>query len=176
MKSLSAVLLAGIATLAAGCGSASPTSPTTTTLPSSYTFTATLSPANEVPAVTNADASGSGTVTITMAVTRDGGGSITAATASFSVTLTGFPAGTTLTGAHIHQAGPGVNAGVVVNTGLANGEVVLAGGAGSFTKSSINVTAATADAMVLGATGFYFNVHSTLNTGGAARGQLAKQF
>ena len=174
MKLFSAALLAGVATMAAGCGSTSPTSPATS-LPSSYTFTASLLPANEVPPVTNADASGSGTATITMNVTRDSGGTITAASANFSVSLTGFPAGTSLTGAHIHQAGPGVSAGVAVSTTLASGEVVLANGSGSFTKSAINVPVDVANNMIAGANGFYFNIHTALNPGGAARGQLSKQ-
>jgi hypothetical protein len=143
--------------------------------PSSFTFTSSLTPGNEVPPVTNADSSGSGTVTITLAVTRDSAGSITAGTANFSVNLTGFPAGTTLTGAHIHQAPAGTNAGIAVNTGLANGELVLANGSGSFTKNGVAVTAAIANAMVSGANGFYFNVHTTRNPGGAVRGQLTRQ-
>lgn len=175
MKFISALVLTGLVMTAAACGSSSPTSPTTVTLPSSYTFTASLLPANEVPAVTNAEASGSGTVTIVMAVTRDAAGSITAATANFSVTLTGFPAGTTLTGAHIHQAGPGATAGVTVNTGLANGEVVLTAGSAAFSKNSINVAVDVANNLIAGSNGFYFNVHSTTNTGGVARGQLNKQ-
>lgn len=174
MKLFSAIALAAVVTMAAGCGS-TPTSPTTTALPTSYTFTASLLPANEVPVVTNAEASGSGTVTITMAVTRDSAQGITNATASFVVNLSGFPNGTTLTGAHIHQAGPGVTAGVIVNTGLANGEIVMASGSSSFTKSGINVPVDTANNLISGASGFYFNVHSTTNTGGVARGQLAKQ-
>lgn len=175
MKRFSAILLAGVATLSIGCGTTSPTASTITTLPTSFTFTSSLLPSNEVPAVTNAEASGSGTVTITMTVTRDSAGSITAATVNFSASLSGFPAGTTLTGAHIHQAGPGVTAGVVVNTGLTSGEVVLTNGSGSFTKSNINVAVDVANNLVVGATGFYFNVHSTTNAGGMARGQLAKQ-
>ena len=175
MKTLTAILLTAIATMAAGCGSSSTAPSTTTTLPTSYTFTAALSPANEVPAVTNADASGSGTGTMTMAVTRDSAGSITAATMNFSVSLTGFPAGTSLTGSHIHQAGPGVNAGVSVNTGLASGEVVLAAGSGSFTKNSVNVPVDIANNLIAGSNGFYLNVHTTLNAGGAARAQLIKQ-
>ena len=175
MKLFAAVALAGIATMSAACGSSSPTSPTTVTLPTSYTFTSSLLPANEVPAVTNAEASGSGTVTVVMNVTRDSGGSITAATANFNVSLSGFPNGTTLTGAHIHQAGPGLTAGVVVNTGLANGEVVLTSGSATFAKNAINVTVDVANNLIAGSNGFYFNVHSTLNTGGVARGQLIKQ-
>ncbi len=170
-----AALLMGIVAMASACGSSSPTAPSTTALPSSYTFTASLLPANEVPAVTNNEAAGTGTVTVTMAVTRDSASSITAATATFNVVLSGFPTGTTLTGAHIHQAGPGLTAGVIVNTGLASGEVVLTNGTANFTKSSINVAVDVANNLIIGSNGFYFNVHSTTNTGGVARGQLVKQ-
>lgn len=169
-KTLIALACTALVTLSAGCGS-SATEPTAT-LPLSYTFSAALSPANEVPAVTNADASGSGTATITLNVTRDAAGSITAATANFAVALTGFPNATTLTGAHIHQAAAGANAAVIVNTGLANGEVVLAGGAASFTKNTINVPVEVANNLTTTPSAYYFNVHSTLNAGGAARGQL----
>ena len=175
---LSLVVLGAVAFSSVACGStatAPSTTTTTTTLPLSYTFTATLLPSNEVPAVTNAEAAGSGTVTITMPVVRDSAGSITSATATFQVVLTGFPAGTTLTGAHIHQAAAGATAGVAVNTGLANGEVVLTNGTANFTKSNINVTPEMALNLVAGSNGFYFNVHSTTNTGGVARGQLVKQ-
>ncbi|MBP8273741.1 MAG: CHRD domain-containing protein [Acidobacteria bacterium] len=175
MKLFSALVLVGLVTSAAACSSSSPTAPTAVVPPSSYTFTASLLPANEVPAVTNAERSGTGTVTIIMNVTRDTAGSITAATAGFSVTLTGFPAGTTLTGAHIHQAAAGATAGVIVNTGLANGEVALTTGSSAFAKTSINVTVDTANNLVANPSGFYFNVHSTTNTGGVARGQLVKQ-
>jgi hypothetical protein len=172
MKLFSAVLVAALAVVSSACDSDSPTAPG---LATSFTFTATLLPSNEIPAVVGAEAAGSGTVTITMPVTRDSAGSITAATATFVVNLTGFPAGTTLTGAHLHQAVAGATAAVIVNTTLGNGEVVLTNGAGTFTKSSINVPVDTANAMIATPSGFYFNVHTTLNPGGAARGQLVKQ-
>ena len=175
MKMFSLVLVAGIALTVAGCGSSTAISPTVVSLPSSYTFTASLLPANEVPPVTNADASGSGTATITLSVTRDSANNITTASATFVVSMTGFPAGTSLTGAHIHQAGPGANAGVIVSTTLASGEVVLTNGSGSFTRSAINVPADVANNLIAGANGFYFNIHTALNPGGAARGQLSKQ-
>jgi hypothetical protein len=143
--------------------------------PNSFTLTAALTPGNEVPPVTNADASGSGTVTVTLAVTRDAANAITGGTANFTVNLTGFPANTTLTGAHIHQAAAGANGSIVVNTGLANGEVTLANGSGSFTKNGIAVNATIANGLVTGVSGFYFNVHTTLSPGGAVRGQLTIQ-
>jgi ABC-type glycerol-3-phosphate transport system substrate-binding protein len=64
MKRLS-LLVVALGVLVSACGSSS-TSPTTPTNP---TFTATLSPANEVPAIQGAEASGSGTATVTMVTT-----------------------------------------------------------------------------------------------------------
>ena len=57
------VLMIGLSVLAVGCGSSSPTDPSQGTTTTS-TFTVPLSPANEVPAITNADASGSGTAIV----------------------------------------------------------------------------------------------------------------
>ena len=165
------------AVLLAACGSDSPTSPSSTPAssnPNTITFTSTLLPSNEVPAVTNADAAGSGTVQVRLNLTRDAGGTITAATADFTVSLSGFPPNTNLTGAHIHPGAAGTTGGVIVNTGLASGEVVLTTGGQSFSRTSINVPASTAQDLVNNPAGFYFNVHTSLNPGGAVRGQLSR--
>ena len=137
-------------------------------------FTATLLPANEVPPVTGAEAGGSGSVTITMNLTRDGAGNITAATADFTVTVTGFPAGMALTAAHIHPGAAGVVAGPVVDLGLSAGEITFATGSGSFTKNGITVSVAQANPMLANAGAFYFNIHTAANVGGVARGQLTR--
>ena len=166
------VLLVGLSVLAVGCGSSSPTAPaggTTTTT----TFTVPLSPANEVPAITNADASASGTAVIALTVTRDGSDTITSATANFQISVTGFSAGTTITDAHIHGGPAGSNAGVVVNVGLTSGELTITNGSGSITKSNVNVSADRAAAILGNPAGHYFNVHTALNPDGAVRGQLA---
>lgn len=149
----------------------SPTKPSTETA----TFSAQLSPANEVPPVSNAEASGSGTVTITFDITRDSGGAISSATAAFQVTLTGFPAGTTLTMAHIHRGAPGVIGVIEVDTGLTTGEVVLVNGNGGFSKVGIAVLPVIAQEILSTPANFYFNVHSVLNGSGMARGQLVRQ-
>ncbi len=167
-----AALVSALASGACG-GDDNPASPSPQ--PGSFTFVSTLSPGNEVPPVANAEASGMATVTVTLAVTRDASGSITGGTATFTVNLSGFPPGTVISAAHIHQAPAGLNAGVAINTGLASGEVTLASGSGSFTKSGVNVSASLANALVANPAGFYFNVHSTLNPSGVARGQLALQ-
>lgn len=164
-------LIAGL--LVSGCSNSSttPSTPAAT----GPKFTATLSPANEVPAITapNADATGSGTATITMTTFKDAAGNITTATADFAVNLSGFPAGTALTGAHIHPGAAGTNGSVVVPV-LASGEVTLTTGSGSFSKGSLTVDPALAQAIINNPAGYYFNVHTTLNTGGAARGQLVR--
>ena len=155
-------------------------SPTSPSDPNVARFTAVLLPSNEVPAVTNADAAASGTMQLTMTVTRDAGGTITGATYDFAVNYTGFPANTTLTGAHIHNGGAGVNAGVVVGLPLTPTDTAVPTGQGSITKTQLPSTSATvppatvAQGIFNNPGGNYFNVHTTLNTGGAIRGQLVR--
>lgn len=139
------------------------------------TFTAQLSPANEVPPVTGPDASGSGTVSVLIEVDRDGAGTITGGTADFTVNLSGFPAGTVITGAHIHSGAAGTNGPIEVDTGVTSGQVVLTNGSGSFTRQGIAVTGEDARAMVDSPGAFYFNVHTVLTPSGAVRGQLSRQ-
>jgi CHRD domain-containing protein len=167
----SIVATIALALFAASCGSDSPSSPTATV----PTFTADLRTSNENPPISNAESGGSGNATITFNVTRDASGNITAATATFVVNLSGFPAGTPINIAHIHQAAAGTNGAVVVSTTLAAGEVTLANGTGSFTKSNIAVTPVDLVTQIMNnPAGFYFNAHSTLNPGGVVRGQLVR--
>ncbi len=169
MKRLSLFVVA-LSFLAAACGSSS-TSPTAV----QPRFTAALSPANEVPAIGNAESIGSGNVTVTWDTTPATGGNLTAASATFLVNLSGFPANTPINAAHIHPGAAGVNGGVIVSLGLTAGEVVLnASGSGTFTKGPINVTPEIAQQIMNNPAGYYFNVHSTLNPGGVARGQLQR--
>jgi hypothetical protein len=137
------------------------------------TFTVPLSPANEVPAISNGDASASGTATIDLTVTRDTAGTVTSATANIRISVAGFPAGTTVTDAHIHNGPAGSNAGIYVSAGLASGDIVLVNGSGSVTKNGISVPSDRAAAILSNPAGHYFNVHTALNPAGAIRGQLA---
>jgi CHRD domain len=171
MKRLS-LFAAALAFVAAGCSSS--TTPSTTT-PTKPTFTADLRPSNETTAVVGPETSGTAQATITFDNTKDTAGNITAATATFVVNMTGFPAGTTLTGAHIHPGVAGVAGGVVVSTAIAANEVVVgANGTGSFTKAGIVVDAALAQTIQNNPAGYYFNIHTATNAGGVARGQLVK--
>jgi hypothetical protein len=144
-----------------------------TPLPTTFIFTSQLLPSNEVPPVTNADASATGTLNMTMTVTRDSGGGITAATTVFVVTMAGFPANTTLSAAHIHNNVAGQTGGIFVDAGL--GSVSLATGTGSVTTTAPATSVAQAEAIIANPPGYYFNVHTTLNPGGAIRGQLTLQ-
>ncbi len=155
----------------------SPTSPSAN--PNVARFTAILLPSNEVPAVTNADASASGTMQMTMTLTRDAANAITGATYDFTVNLTGFPANTTLTGAHIHAAPAGSNSGIVVGLPLVASDTAVSTGQTSFSKTNVGPQNAANNATVAqnifnNPAGNYFNVHTTLNTGGAIRGQLVR--
>jgi hypothetical protein len=174
MKRL-AFLLAAVVVVMPACDDDDPLDPSVL-LP--LRFTADLRPSNEVPPVTNADSGASGTMTVTINVVRDSSSNITGVSSTdFVVNMAGFPANTVLTGAHIHAAPAGSNSGIFINTGLAAGEVILASGTGSFTKSpsgSLAVTVEQAQALVNNPAGHYFNVHTQLNLGGAIRGQLVR--
>ena len=165
-------LVVGLSVLAAGCSDSDPIGPTPGNTTTS-TYTVPLSAANEVPPIANADANASGTATIALTVTRDDAGAVTSATANIQINVTGFPPGTSVTDAHIHNGPAGANAGVYVSAGIAAGELVLPNGAGSLAKNGINVPADRAAAIIANPAGHYFNVHTTLNPAGAIRGQLA---
>ncbi|HXD72116.1 MAG TPA: CHRD domain-containing protein [Vicinamibacterales bacterium] len=175
MKRL-AIALFGVL-LATGCSSSSSTTSSPSTPGGSTTtrFTAALSPANETPPITNAESTGSGTATIDFIITRDASNTITNSVVNFQVNMQNFPSTAVVNIAHIHSGATGVAGPVLVNTTTVPGEVVLTNGAGSFTRNSISVPAATAQSILDNPAGFYFNVHTTLNPGGVMRGQLVKQ-
>jgi hypothetical protein len=166
------VLAVALALFAVGCSSSS-TSPSNGT-PTNPTFTAQISPANENPPITNAESVVSGNASITMVTTKDSAGNITAASATFVVNITGLPAGSAVNIAHIHECVSTCNGSIVVNTTLAAGEVTVSNGVASFTKANLTVDPAVAQRILNNPAGFYFNVHSTLNPGGFARGQLVR--
>lgn len=169
-------ILVGMMALAlAACDEDSPTEPGD---PNLVILTAQLSAANEVPPITNAESTARGDVRIVLTLTRDANTNVTGATASFTVNLNSFPAGSTWTLAHIHEGAAGVAGGVRVNTGLAPASAVplTGGGVSNHQFTNISITDPTiVNNIVNNPGGFYFNVHTALNPGGAVRGQLGRQ-
>lgn len=148
-----------------------------TTAPSSQpiVFSASLSPANEVPPIAGTQSTGSGAVQIQFDMTRNAAGALTGGTATMYFQLFGFPEGTVVQGAHIHPGAAGVNGGVVLGTPLtATNTVTLASGSGEFTFSNLIADPTLVQNILNNPAGFYFNVHSPQNTGGFARGQLVR--
>jgi hypothetical protein len=165
-------VLAGLAAavvLAVACSSPaaapSPTpSPTPSPSPSpANVFKATLSPTNEVPPITSAEATCAGDATVTFSTTS----------AKFDVVIRGCPSTTVINIGHIHEGAAGANGGVVINTGLTAGELTLSGGGATFSKTA-TADAALISRIMANPAGFYVNFHSAAHGGGVIRGQLTK--
>ena len=158
--------------LVAGCDDDNPNGPSG----GAIVFTATLLPANEVPAITSAENTGRGFVIITFDVPRDGSGGVTGAgNATFEIQTSGFPNGTPAMAAHIHPGAAGVNGGVLVNTLLTPADPIVMG-SGTVTRTlTAPITQVNATNIVANPGAFYFNVHSVNHPTGVMRGQLIRQ-
>ncbi|HUQ17558.1 MAG TPA: CHRD domain-containing protein [Candidatus Saccharimonadales bacterium] len=182
------IAIAAVGLLAAGCGGAgsgaattAPKAAATTAAPTAaptpqtvYVFTADLKPGNEIPPVTDAEASGSGTATVTLTTTKDSYGQITAATAKFEIVLKGFPATTNITLSHVHKGDAKTVGSPVVDSGLkAADPIALPTGGTSITKSDLKVTPEVALDLIANPANYYFNVHSQVHPSGTIRAQLA---
>ena len=176
MRRLATVCILALAIGAAACDDDPPTNPSPNPNPNTgpLRFTAQLSPANEVPPVTNAESVATGTVTITMNVPRDANtGAVTGGgTVDFAVQINNFPAGSSYTAAHIHPGRAGVNGGALVNLNLTTTPINTNA---TINVTGININQQNATDIANDWVGWYFNVHTQLNPGGVLRGQLVKQ-
>jgi CHRD domain-containing protein len=169
------VLAAGLT--AARCGGSNNATPTGPSNTGPIVFSVQMSAANEVPPITNAESNGRGTATITFNVPRDASGNPTGSgSANFSVQLSGFPSNTAAIAAHIHPGAAGVNGTVLVPvTGLsAAAPILMTDGTGNLTFNNIDLSQTNAQAILNNPAGYYFNVHTPANGGGAVRGQLVR--
>lgn len=123
--------------------------------PQAEVYTATLTGANETPPITTT-ANGIGTFTVS-------GNNI-----NYVITIANWPAGRTLTAAHIHRRPirPDTSAGVLL--GWTAGSLTTTGGSGTIAATDAQLTE-------IRAGGTYFNVHSSQNGGGEIRGNLVRQ-
>src|SRR5437667_8192681 len=138
-------------------------------------FRTRMLPDNEVPPISAAGNSAASTITVR--VTRDDRGNVNAATVTFDVDYT-ITSALTFTGLHIHNGPAGVNAPVVIDTGL-SGTNTLAAPAGSGKITRVVNYASTDTNGIRFVTGllgtpsnYYANIHTTVNPGGFMRGQL----
>jgi hypothetical protein len=162
MKRLALVTVILLGFGVAGCGSSNnnPNAPSDTTI-----FTVQLSALSENPPITNAEAGARGTAVITINKATN--------KIDFNVSLNGFTPTSAVNIAHIHGPAPvGQNASIVVSTTLTAGTVALTNGSGTFSFPGVDAPPATIASILDAPQNFYFNVHTTLNGGGAIRGQL----
>ncbi|MDX2178920.1 MAG: CHRD domain-containing protein [Bryobacteraceae bacterium] len=137
-------------------------------------FRAILSPANEVPAITGLDASG--TATVLLHIVRDSSGRIVSGSADFKVNYR-FPGEINITGLHIHRGEAGANGPVTIDSSLTRRDAQPAVATLNLQGQIAPDNAAaisTATDMLTNPAGFYVNMHTSANPGGAIRGQLMR--
>ena len=142
--------------------------------PTNPTFTATLSPANEVPPITNAESTVTGTASITLDHDQGRRGQHHGGDRHLRREPAGFPAGSVVNIAHIHEGATTCACPVVVNTIAGARRCHIDQRHASFTKAGVTVDPAVAQRILANPAGFYFNVHTSLNGGGVARGVLTR--
>jgi len=138
-----------------------------------FFYKATMLPSNEVPAIAGLNASAS--VLVTLDVTRDPtSGNITSGAIMFDVNYQ-FPGTVTFTGFHIHTGAAGVNGPVVLDSRTSG--ITDATGTGRITRIiSLATTQTVLDALkgvIANPSGYYINLHTSVNGGGAVRAQLS---
>lgn len=138
-------------------------------------FVAALSPDNEVPAITGYAATG--TAVLYAHAVRNAEGAIISGSVDF-VVYHNLPDTPTVTGLHVHNGAAGVNAGVVINTGLSGANPLVLTAARGVIERQAQVLATDAAAvaalrgMFENPGGYYANLHTTVYPGGVIRGQL----
>lgn len=130
-------------------------------------FKVHMKPSQEVPRIKGLRADAVGHVTFDL--TRDGAGAITSGEVVFYVNYS-FPGSVDITGLHVHQAAKGVNGPVVISSGVTT--FTDADGVGNVTTVVTGVAPATLQAILDNPRGYYVNLHTAVNPGGAVRDQL----
>jgi uncharacterized protein (TIGR03437 family) len=129
------------------------------------------SPANEAPPVSGLDATAIGTVTLSTLRFEDG--SVAAGLVYFDINHR-FPANTRFTGMHLHQGATGQSGDIRIPSAIP-AQILSPTGFGNI-NSLVHVDTGPAltalDAIVRSPEGYYFNLHTTQNPGGAVRAQL----
>ena len=134
---------------------------------STAVFHLQLTPGEVVPRVRDLNASGTGNLTLDLA--RDASGTITGGNVVFYVNYR-FPGSITLTGLALHQGARGSNGPVVLDAGI--GTFTDSDGRGNLTKVVSGASASLLQALLANHRGYYVDLTTSANTGGALRDQL----
>lgn len=141
----------------------------------STTLLGLMSPANEVPAITNVTASGVGSIEAVRAYQN---GRLAAGVVTFDVNYT-IPGESTITGLHIHSGAAGVNGPVIINTGISGTASVTApaNGIGNLVypvevNTAVATQVSTLEGLFDSPGDYYINLHTSVNPGGLIRSQL----
>lgn len=135
-------------------------------------FQVNMLPANEVPPVTGLSANA--VTDVPVYTLRNADGTVAAGTVIFDVNFRGFPASTSFTGLHIHEAAAGTAGGIVIQPPSTFTATTDTGNGNAFrtiTVSTANAIAAL-NRLVQNPAGFYINLHTSVNPSGAMRAQL----
>jgi CHRD domain len=130
-------------------------------------FKLRLKPSQEVPPIKGLKADAVGNVTFDLE--RSGAGTITSGEVIFYFNYS-FPGAVTITGLHVHEAAKGTNGSIVISSGI--GPIADADGHGNITAIVTETSPATLQAILDNPRGYYVNLHTSVNSGGAMREQL----
>jgi hypothetical protein len=130
-------------------------------------FKLRLKPSQEVPAIKSLRADAVGSVTFDL--TRDPTGTITSGEVIFYFNYA-FPGSVSVTGLHVHEGAKGVNGPIVVSSGAA---AVDSDGVGNLT-AVVPGTPSVLQAILDDPRGYYVNLHTSVDPGGALRAQMHK--
>lgn len=142
----------------------------------SYPFIANMTTANEVPATT---VNARGNALIWVHVIRDPKGNIASGSVDFNVAYN-FATPTSIVGLHIHGGAAGANGSVLIDTGISAAAPLTMDPSGKAVVSkqvqfpgAPNPTLAVIQDLLANPAGYYVNLHTPENPGGAIRSQLA---
>ena len=136
--------------------------------PATAVFRLRLTPGQVVPRVTGLKAEGSGNLTLDL--TRDASGNLTGGNVVFYVNYR-FPGSVTITGLALHQGARGANGPVVLDAAV--GTITDTDGRGNLTKVVSGASASLLQALLTSPRGYYVDLTTSANTGGALRDQLS---
>ena len=135
--------------------------------PSTAVFHLHLAPGQVVPHVTGLNAEGTGNLTLDL--TRDVSGNVTGGNVVFYVNYR-FPGSVTITGLALHQGARGANGPVALDAAV--GTITDTDGRGNLTKVVSGASATLLQALLTSPHGYYVDLTTSANTGGALRDQL----